>query len=240
MATAISLITRSMRLSGAIGKGEAPDDDESADGLTAMNSMLASMSIDRLAIPYIVEEALTLTSATEYTVGPSGDLNTTRPTRIEDSNFIRYGGSSGYDLPVTLLDCEQYAAIVAKATTSNMAWYMFVDMRYPLVYLKFFPVPTGSGGVLHLFSWKQLQQFTTLTEELALPTGYEELIAFNLAVRWAGPEFGLVPPKAVSDLAVQSYANIKRLNAPSPVMRSEVGQMTRGWASASDIYTGGP
>ncbi len=237
MTTALGLITRSMKLSGAIGKGETPDDDEAQDGLVAVNSMLASFSIERLMAYYIVEETLTLTSATSYTVGPGGDLSTTRPTRIEDSNFIRYGSGSGaYDLQVRLLDYEAYAAIVAKGTTSNMAFWMFADMQNPLVVLKFYPVLTGSGGVLHLFSWKQLQQFTTLTDVLALPPGYEEMIASNLAVRWAGPEFGLVPPEYVQKMAVDSKANLKRINTVPPIARSECGLMTRRWPAGSILW----
>lgn len=239
--TAVGMIKRSMRLAGSIGVGEEPTDDEAQDGLTALNSMLGSLSTERQASAYyVVEETLTLTNATEYTVGPSGDLNTTRPSRIEDSNFIRYGsGSSAYDLPITLLNYEAYAAIVAKGITSNMAFYMFVSMENPLVKLKFYPIPTGSGGVLHLFSWKQLQQFSTLTTALSLPIGYEEMIVSNLAIRWAGPEFGLVPPKAVQDLAVRSLAAIKRINATSPIARSEAGLMTRQWAQQGSIYWGG-
>ncbi len=239
--TALTLITRAMRASGAIGVGESPSDDEAQDGLTALNSMMASLSTERQASAYyILEETLTLTNATEYTVGPSGDLNTTRPARIEDSNFIRYGsGASAYDLPVTLLNYEAYAGIVAKGTTSNMAFWMFANMENPLVKLKFFPVPTGSGGVLHLFSWKQLQQFSLLTTALALPVGYEEMIWSNLCVRWAGPEFGQEPPKYVQELAVRSLASVKRINAVTPIARSEAGLMTRRWANQGSIYWGG-
>lgn len=236
MTTAISLITRSMRLAGSIGKGEVPDADESADGLTALQSMLASMSIERMTVYYIVEETLTLGSTATYTMGPSGDLNTTRPTRIEDCCFIRYGGASGYDLQLQMLNFEAYAAVVAKSTQSNLPNYLFVDMQNPLVNLTFWPIPTGGAAVAHIFSWKQLQQFTALTDVLALPPGYEEMITFNLAVRWAGPEFGQVVPDDVRQVAKDSMANIKRINAPAPIMRSEAGLMTRQWPAGSIIW----
>jgi hypothetical protein len=42
--TAIDLITRSMRLARVLSKGEPLDADESADGLAALNSMMASLS----------------------------------------------------------------------------------------------------------------------------------------------------------------------------------------------------
>lgn len=235
MATAISMITRAMRLARVIGKGELPDDDEAADGLVALNSMMDSFSIERLNVYYIVEETLTMVAnQATYTMGSGGSLNTTRPTRIEDACFMRY---AGLDTPLQLLDFQQYAAIVDKTAASNIPYYMFVDMQNPLVRLTFWTVPTDSSAVAHIFSWKQLQQFATLTTALALPPGYEEMIAFNLAVRWAAPEFGqeITPP--VAAFAIQSKANVKRINAPSPVMRSEAGVMTRR-RYAGSIYWG--
>ena len=235
MATAISLITRSMRLSGVIGKGETPDDDEAADGLVALNSMLDSFSIERLQVYYIVEETLTMVAGTAtYTMGVGGNLNTTRPTRIEDACFIRY---NSIDTPLQLLDFQGNAAIVNKTTQTNVPQYLFPDMQNPLVRLTFWPVPSDATAVAHIFSWKQLQQFSALTTALALPPGYEEMIAFNLAVRWAGPEFGQKVPDEVKALAVMSKANIERMNAPSPIMRSEVGVLTRRWP-AGGIYNG--
>lgn len=240
MTTALDLITRSMRLAGSIGKGEAPDDDEAADGLTALNSMQASLSTNRLTAYYVVEETLTLVgSQATYTMGSGGDLNTTRPTRIEDACFIRYGGTGGYDLQLQMLNFEAYAGIVAKSTSSNLPAYLFVDMQNPLVRLTFWPIPTSAAAEAHIFSWKQLQQFTALTDVLALPPGYEEMLAFNLAVRWAGPEFGQPISEDVRKIAVRSLADIKRINAPAPIARSEAGLMTRRWPAGSIIW-GGP
>lgn len=235
MATAISMITRAMRLATVIGKGETPDDDEAADGLVALNSMLDAFSIERLQVYYIVEETLTMVANdAQYTMGSGGDLNTTRPTRIEDACYIRY---NSIDTPLQLLNFEGFASIVNKTTASNIPQYLFADMQNPLVRLNFWPVPSDASAVAHIFSWKQLQQFSALTTALALPPGYEEMIVFNLAVRWAGPEFGQKVPDEVTRIAIISKANIERMNAPAPIMRSEAGVMTRRWP-AGGIYNG--
>lgn len=235
MATAISMITRAMRLSRAIGVGETPTDDEAADGLVALNSMLESFSIERLNVYYIVEETLTMVASQQtYTMGSGGDLNTTRPTRIEDACFIRY---ATIDTPLMLVNFEAWAAIPSKTVSSNIPNLLFVDMQNPLVRLNFYPMPTSASAVAHIFSWKQLQQFSALTDVLALPPGYERLITYNLSTEWASPEFGQPVSPDVMRIAVQSKANIKRINAPAPVMRTELGYMTRQWP-AYNIYTG--
>jgi len=235
MATAQNLVVRAMRLAGVIGKGETPDSDESTDGLTALNAMLDSWSIERLFVYQIVEEVLTLTPAqATYTMGVGGDLNTTRPTRIEDQCFTRYG--SDIDVPLRVIDSQAYQGIVAKTIQSNVPTYLFPDMRNPLVYLNFYPVPSAAYGV-HIFSWKQLQQFAALTTALALPPGHERAIAYSLAEEF-GAEFGVQVHPQVSMIAQKSRANLKRMNAPSPIMQTEVAYMNARSVSSGNIYTG--
>lgn len=234
MATAISMVTRAMRLARVISRSEVPDDPESADGLAAMNTMLESWSIEPLFVYYIVEESLTLVAnQATYTMGSGGNLNTTRPTRIEDSCFIR---DSGFDYPLTLIDDGQYASICAKSTaTSNVPEYLFADMQYPLVRLNFYPVPS-SANVAHIKSWKQLQQFTSLTDVLALPPGYQRAIEYSLAEEF-GVEFGKKISPKVEQIALKARANIKRINAPSRIMSSDVGLMNLTRTTGS-IYSG--
>lgn len=234
MTTAINMVSRAMRLARVLGKGETPDEDESADGLTALNAMLDSWSIERLFVYYMVEESLTLVAnQATYTMGSGGNLNTTRPTRIDDSCFIR---DSGFDYPLTLIDDGQYSSICAKSTaTSNVPEFLFADMQNPLVRLNFYAVPS-SANVAHIKSWKQLQQFTALTDVLALPPGYQRAIEYSLAEEF-GPEFGVQILPDVKQIALKARANIKRINAPSPIMSSDVGLMNLTRTTGS-IYSG--
>lgn len=235
MATAIQLITRAMRLAGMIGTGETPSDTESADGLTALNSMLDSWTIERLFVPYIATNTLTFTPGTAtYTMGVGGDINTTyRPSQIDDSCYITYGS---VDIPLTLVDNDAYSAIVAKTVQSNLPLYLYVKMDYPLIHLSFYPVPSSAAAVATIKSWAQLQSFATLTDALTLPAGWERAITYSLAVEY-GPEFGAQVPDDVKRIAIRSTANLKRINAPSPIMRSEAGYMNR-YIRPYSIYSG--
>lgn len=234
MATAQTLVTRAMRLAGVIGKGEIPDSDESTDGLTALNVMLDSWTIERLFVYHIVEESLNLVAnQAQYTMGVGGDLNTARPTRIEDQCFVRYTGN--LDIPITLIDSAAYQAIVAKTVQSNVPLYLFADMRNPLVYLNFYPTPSTVYPV-HIFSWKQLPSFAALTTVMALPPGHERAIVYSLAEEFA-PEFGVQVPPEVAMIAQKSRANLKRMNAPSPIMQIESAYLNARRVSRN-IFTG--
>lgn len=233
MATSLSIITRAMRLGGVIGKGETLDDDEAADGLVALNTMLDSWSIERLYSYYIVSETFsTVASTATYTMGVSGDLNTTRPTQIDDSCFITSGG---FDYPLSLLNEQQYAEIAAKTITSTLPLWLFVDYQNPLARLTLYPVPSSVLTVT-IKSWKQLQQFTDLTTVLALPPGHERAITFSLAQEFAS-EFGVAVPPRVDTIAASARRNLKRINLVSqmPVMSTGIPSRYRG---ASSIYIG--
>jgi hypothetical protein len=234
MTTALSMITRSMRLAGVIGKGETPDSDESADGLDALNTMLESWSISRQFVYYLVSESLSLVaSQATYTMGASGDLNTTRPTQIDDSCYVT---QNGIDSPLTLINAQEYAAIPVKTIESNIGMWMFVDYQYPLVSLSIYPVPNTSMTAT-IKSWKQLQQFTDLTTALALPPGHKRAIEYSLAEEF-GPEFGVVVPQRVSMIASAARHSLKRLNVISqmPVMDTGIPRRNIG---VGNIYTGG-
>lgn len=234
-ASCLDMIKRGMRLCGALGASEEPDDQEAEDGRTVMNSMLDSWSIERLFVSYMVEETLTMVpNVATYTMGTGADLNTTRPTRIEDQCFIRYLLT---DTPCPLLTSAGYAAVIAKTIGSNIPMWLFPDMQFPLVRLSFYPVPTDASAVAHIFSWKQLQTFEELTETISLPPGYQRMIEFSFAEEYAA-EFGLECPPTVQRIAARARANVKRINAVPEPMRTEVGVLTSYYPLGRNIYTG--
>lgn len=235
MATALSMITRSMRLAGVIGKGESLDNDEAQDGLVALNSMLESWSTERLFCYHIVEDTLTFVANQQtYTMGSGGDLNTTRPTKIVDLCTTRYGS---VDTPLQLVDEIAWSNITVKGILSILPMYLYVDMQNPLVRLNFYPKPNTGGNTASIKSWKQMQQFSALTDTVVLPPGYQRAIEYSLAAEY-GPEFGVEVPPSVLAIGQKARANIKRINAPQPVMQSEAGYMTRQRGNNWNIYTG--
>lgn len=236
MATALTIITRSMRLARVIGKGETLDPDESADGLYALNSMLDSWQTERLFVYSIRDESFTWTaSAASRTVGAAGDFVTDRPSRVDRSSYFTI---SGIDYPIEIIDGEAYSALQVKTLTNSFPRYLYVDYTSSdLITIYAYEVPSASL-TFHLRSWRLLQSFSALTTSLALPMGYQRAIEFSLAEEF-GMEFGVDIPKKVEQIAAKARANIKRINAPSPVMTSEVGYMNRG-ARAGNVYADMP
>lgn len=225
MATALTIITRAMRLAKVIGKGETLDPDESADGLTALNAMLDSWSIERLFVYSIRDESFSWASAAaSRTVGAAGDFATDRPSRVDGSSYFSTGG---FDYPIELISGDAYSALQVKTINNAFPRYLFVDYTSSaLVTIYAYEVPSATL-TFHLRTWRLLQSFAALTTSLALPAGYQRAIEFSLAEEF-GPEFGKDIPKKVEQIAAKARANIKRINAPSPVMALEVAYMNSG------------
>lgn len=234
MATAIQLITRSMRLSGVIGKGEQPDDDEAADGLVALNAMLDSWQIQRLFVYQIRAETFTWTANQQSrTVGSGGSFSTDLPTRVDDSCSFTV---SGTDYPATLINNAAWSAIPDKTTTTTIPWWIYAEYGAALVTLYAYPIPSANI-TFNLRTWKRLQAFSALTTELALPPGNERAIAFSLAEEFGGPEFGAKVPDDVKRIASSARKALRRVNSVTPIMATESGLMTR---MGSSIYAGIP
>jgi len=211
MATGQTIVNRALRLLGVIASGETPTADESADALTAINSMLDSWRNDRLMAYALQNETLSMVaSQSSYTVGTGGDLNTTRPVSIEGA-FMREGG---IDYPVRIIDAEEFNSIPDKTSTSNLVHLVYYEGTMATGTLKVWPVP-DTTNVLHLTT---RVPFTALTlgGTVSLPPGWEEAIAANGAIAIA-PEFQASPSQPVVKMANDSLKGIKRANS-KPIM----------------------
>jgi len=233
MATAQTIIDRAARLVGVPSSGTSVTADEGADGLIALNAMLEAWQIDKLDVYAFVDTAYSLVAGTQsYTVGPDGNFALTpRPYRIEEC-FVRY---SNADSPVDLLTAEQWFALSSKTDTSTYPDRAYYEPSLTTGTLLVYPKPNAVSS-LHIVTWQVVSSLASLSTSITLPPGYEEAMAFNLAVRWAGPEFGLSPSDDVRRIARESLAAIQRANHRPIANHSPMGAVWGG--SHSRILTG--
>lgn len=211
--TALDLICASLRSIGVLASGEAPSASEATDGLTALNNLIDSWSTQSMLIPNQIAETFPLVASQQtYTMGVGGNFNTSRPMSIIRANIQLTNESPVVELPMDILTMEQYAGIILKGTTSTFPLYLYNDNANPLANLSVWPVPTCSTNNLVLYSWKPLAELAALTTSIILPPGYMRALRYNLAIDLA-PEYGRQVPEEVAAVAVQSLADIKRMNS---------------------------
>jgi hypothetical protein len=210
--TAGQLIASSLRVIGVLASGETPTANEQNDALTAFNDLIDAWSTQQLLIPNKEREVFPLVASQQtYTMGTGGNFNTSRPQMIENALIQLAQNSPVLEIPMGVLTKEQYQAVILKTTTSTFPLYLYNDQAYPLSNINVWPVPNTAVNNLVLYSWKPLSTLSTINTALSLPPGYERALKFALAVELA-PEYGKAIPDSVAILAVESKADIKRMN----------------------------
>lgn len=211
--TGLTLITGALRLIGVIAEGETPSANTIGDALSALNDMLDSWSNESLIAFPVLREAFALSAAglhQTYSWGAGGTLNSACPMRIKNALIQLTGSSPAIELPLEILNQDQYAHVVLKTLQSNFPLYCYIDDAYPSRSVNVWPVPTDSTNSLVFYSVKPLT-LAALNTALSVPPGYLRAMRFNLAVELA-PEFGKTVPEAVLGIAMESKALIERNN----------------------------
>lgn len=232
MSTAQTLINRSLRLIGVLASGTSPTTDETSDALIALNAMLEGWRNDKLMVYALTNQSVTLINGTaSYTIGATGGTVATAPVDVI-SAFVR---QSGVDYDLRKLTDAEYQAKSSKAVTSDIPSEFLFTNTYPNSTVTLYPVPTVAN-TLYLRVRTPITAFTAATDTVSLPPGYEDAIAFNLAVA-LHPEFPSIPLKAVVvERAKTSLASIKRLNSKVPKLTTQLAGLNR--YRSHDIYAG--
>ena len=222
MSTIQQILNRSHRLIGALASGESLTVSETADALADLNSMLDSWMNDKLMAYSLQNITVPLVAGTaSYTIGAIGaTVTATAPVSIE-SAFVR---KSNLDYPITFIDQDQYNNIVAKTSTSDIPEYLYFNSTNPNCTVTLYPVPNAVNN-LYLTVQTPYTPYAAATDTFAMPNGYEDAVAYNLAIRrWAEfPAISLNP--IVAKLATESLAAIKRVNNRPMVQTTQLAGM---------------
>lgn len=233
--TVLDLINGAARLIGVQAAGEVMSADESANALVSLNDMIESWSTQNLLIYNKTPEIFSLVANQQsYTWGTGGDFNSARPMRIENINYRQVSGSTTLELPIEILNQDQWANISVKTITSNLptkVWTVFSD---PLATLYFWPIPS-IAATIDVWSWKALTSYSSLSTVLTLPPGYTRALRYNLAVELA-PEYGRQVDPIVEAKAESSIESLKRMNAQINYLGTDKGLLSK--KSTWNWYTG--
>lgn len=234
--TGRDLITGSLRLLGAVASGESLGAAEATDGLSALNDMIDGWSTEQLLIPNKVREVFALVAGQEsYTMGSGGNFNTARPQKIENALIQIAGTDPVLEIPVRILNQDQYAGLMIKTVQSTYPTDLYSDGAYPLTSISVWPVPNSSCSLV-LYSWKPLSQLA-LDTVISLPPGYARALRYCLAVELA-PEYGKQAPTEVVEIAGTAKGAIKRMNTRSEYLDLDSSLMGR--RRGFNWFTGGP
>jgi hypothetical protein len=240
MGTVRDLVTAALLDLGAIASGEAPTATEAADALRRLNLLLETWRLEHLLAYAIDTVTFVLTGGASYTIGPGGQINTTRPVRLEHA-ALRLPTSPALDLPLHVLTDEEYASIALKGLTSTLASCLYMDRAYPLASVFLYPTPPS--GTLVLYPWTPLTAFASLDTTVALPPGYELALQTSLSIELASMFRDCTITPALAAQAVRSKALIKVMNTQPRLLTLPAGLPTGrrggGGVDRAGFFSGG-
>lgn len=209
MATALDIITRSLRDLGVLGIGEVPDADQAANGLVTLNDLMESLANENLMIYASTTTATAMTGALSYNFA-----TTTRYISLDNAYFTL----NSVDYPLSIITKEQYQDIALKSLVGSIPSCVMYDTQFPTGVLYVYPVP--STGTLTVSGRKPFTVFASLTDAVSLPPGYNAMLRANLANDMQS-EYGKARQKIAID-AQRLKANLKRTNHKPRIMTTDM------------------
>ena len=227
-----------MKALGTLGRNETMDAGSATDGLDLFNALLDSWSNEKLMSYVTLQRNFTLTANTQsYTIGSGGVINVTRPLDITQA-FVRDANNQDYGLNIVPRDI--WNTIGDKTITSQIPTTLFSDSGFTLGTIWLFPVPTEALTVYYDAVTNQVT-FSTLTQSLSMPPGYERCFIQNLALEMMANGFPcLLNDQQLSALvssASEGKANIKRTNIKPILASYDDALVSRSYATFN-IYRG--
>lgn len=206
--TAGVLVRSSLRLIGAIATGETPTADEMNDGLSSLNDLLEILSTSNLAVyGSALEVFATIAGQALYTIGPTGNWNTTRPIRIAGDGICTF---NGVDFPVTQIGQGEYDAIGLKTQQQPIVEKLLYVNANPLGLITLWPVPSGIVN-MSINTDRVLTAVTDINTAMIFPPGYLLTMRYMLGILMA-PDYGITVSPEITSVATTSLAALKRAN----------------------------
>lgn len=232
MTTALEIIEPSLRKIHVLGRGQILPNEQAQDALSALNSMIASWSVEGNLVFTETSETFNLTGAGNYSIGSGADFDTVRPVEIE-SVYVSNGET---DYFLEQYDQNQYARVTDKSV-SGIPNVFYYDANYPTANIYFLPIPTSAQTVT-INSKKPLTAFPDLTTDISLPPGYDRALIYNLSVEQA-PEYEKEPSRAIIAIAEESKSALITANTRNDnhVMRVDPA-LNSGGHGRFNIYRG--
>lgn len=201
--------------------------EESNTALRSLNALIESIANDNLTINTVTKESFNLVGGqATYTWGTGGNFNSSRPITVESVTVAITGTAGNIDFPVAIVQYDDYAAIKLKTLQTNYPQYCYIDGAYPLNNVTFYPVPSSAIPVT-FYSYKQLTEFVTVADAVALPQGYYRMLVALLAIELA-PSYQLTASQNIYDIANQAKRSIMRTNARPLTMQTDPVLMGSG------------
>lgn len=201
--------------------GQLVPNSDAQLALRFLNDLLDEYSQQAQMIPVIAPFVFPLVAGqggreNPYTIGPSGNFNTVRPSNqnsIVAANLVLTASSPNVRVPLAILTDDAYDAEAIPDLTNSQPTAIYYNPTYAndLGSISLWPIPNTSVNPLELFIQQGVPNFADLTTTYYLPEGWAKALKYNLADELQTP-YGRTLSPAAQRIALRSLGTIKRSN----------------------------
>lgn len=215
MTTAQTIINDALHEIGVLADGDTATASMADDALRALNRIL-DLESNNLAFDYSAShETINLTGQSSFTIGPTGNVITSRPIRIDKAQAI--SGTVTYD--VDIINVYEWDSIPIKTLNSFVPEVIYYNGIMTNGTVQVWPQATCT---LNMLVVNQVTSFANLSTAVSLPPGYEAWLIPALAVVIA-PQY---PAGVLNPLTLNAARNalkiIKRTNKLIPELSTDI------------------
>lgn len=232
----VDLGTKALRLVKAAGQGVPASQADLQIAFEACQDMFDAWAIDRLTVYRTLRTTVAVVAgkgspSNPYTVGTGGNIDIPRPTWLPNAGIEWTDQTPAMERPIDIVDSHEWSKVPMKALSSALPQRLHYDGEFEtsgasvgLGHIFLHPVPNGDRPLnLVLYLPTPMSGFADIgTTEYTFPPGYAEALKYQLAKRLA-VEFDKSLSPDAQQLAIESFAVIKRPNAKIPNLRADYG-----------------
>lgn len=187
----LNIITRVLRMVGAIDKGQTSDKKLESDAALALNMILKELDLE-FANMHAIQTATfsTVSGQSTYTVADG------IPTNINEIKAATYQFSGTDERKLDIVSYEKYESFIDKTTQGDPQFVLLTkEILTSTRSLILYPVPQASKN-LKIRYWRRLFDCDTPNDDLDMPPEAYSYLTFRLAADMS-EEFGVPDAKAV-------------------------------------------
>lgn len=218
MSSAVGIITGAFELIGVLEAGQTIGGELLSDGWRRLQNMMGVLGIQTLTAPTVSREVFDLVAgkggpSNPYTIGPTGDLVTSRPNGLEGAGLLLGGNTpqATTEIQRGLYTDDAYESIQIKEMQNALFTGVLFTASAGNAQIQLWPVPNTTLHKLVIYRLDQIGPFATLTGTVTLPPGYDEMLEGQLAKRLQAPYRRKLDPDTLDEIR-ETLAICKRQN----------------------------
>ena len=169
-------------------ESDSPEPYQTQNAASALNRIIKRLATQGTLLWAEEEVVVDLAKGkASYTIGPTGDVVTSRPLRIHNTRWRDITDNT--DIPITLKGRMDYLTLTNKLSQGRPTW-VYYDRKIDDGEVTVWPVPEDSKGQLRFTADVAIQDFNASGDTAHVPSYAYDYLVYALASDQA-PDYGL-------------------------------------------------